>query len=285
MEELLKRLSTLWLEGGRSVVNVIDILLVAYLIWRLLKLVRGTRAWRILIGVLIFVGALVGSEMLGLRTLHWLLDKAALLGPVALVILFLPELRQTIEGFAKFGGIGDRLVGSYIRTDSDALTEIGDAAFELGKTKTGALIVIEGNTALDEVITSGVPMNSEITSALLQTVFQTGSPLHDGAVVIRNDRIAAAACTLPLSANPAIQAVYHMRHRAGVGITEQSDALVIVVSEERGAVSLAKAGSLTTMSSPEALREALVEHLVQPEEDGVRRRSLFRKAKPKENTP
>lgn len=281
-DEFLRRLSTLGEPWPQAVINILDVLLVAYLIWRLLKLVRGTRAWRILFGVFVFLVALLASDVLGLRTLHWVLDKATLLGPVALVILFLPELRQTIEGFARMGGLSDRLVGSEGAARGTTFEEIAVAAQAMAQTHTGALIVIDRSRQLDAEIRSGVPLHAVVSAHLLQSIFYAGNPLHDGAIIVRQDELVAAACQLPLSDNPAIRAEYHMRHRAGVGVTEHSDAVVVIVSEERGEITVARAGSLTPVKSAEELLEIL--SAGQNTEAEVTRRRAFRRAKRTEAT-
>ncbi|HAY14341.1 MAG TPA: diadenylate cyclase CdaA [Fimbriimonadaceae bacterium] len=276
-DEFLRRLSTLGEPWPQAVINILDVLLVAYLIWRLLKLVRGTRAWRILFGVFVFLVALLASDVLGLRTLHWVLDKATLLGPVALVILFLPELRQTIEGFARMGGLSDRLVGSEGAARGTTFEEIAVAARAMAQGRTGALIVIDRSRQLDAEIRSGVPLHAVVSAPLLQSIFYAGNPLHDGAIIVRQDELVAAACQLPLSDNPAIRAEYHMRHRAGVGVTEHSDAVVVIVSEERGEITVARAGILTPVNSAEELLEIL--SAGQTADAEASRRRAFRRAK------
>lgn len=281
-DEFLRRLSTLGEPWPQAVINILDVLLVAYLIWRLLKLVRGTRAWRILFGVFVFLVALLASDVLGLRTLHWVLDKATLLGPVALVILFLPELRQTIEGFARMGGLSDRLVGSEGAARGTTFEEIAVAARAMAQGRTGALIVIDRSRQLDAEIRSGVPLHAVVSAPLLQSIFYAGNPLHDGAIIVRQDELVAAACQLPLSDNPAIRAEYHMRHRAGVGVTEHSDAVVVIVSEERGEITVARAGSLTPVNSAEELLEIL--SAGQTTDAEASRRRAFRRVKRTEAT-
>ncbi|MCE2939395.1 MAG: diadenylate cyclase CdaA [Armatimonadota bacterium] len=282
-DEFLRRLSTLGEPWPQAVINILDVLLVAYLIWRLLKLVRGTRAWRILFGVFVFLVALLASDVLGLRTLHWVLDKATLLGPVALVILFLPELRQTIEGFARIGGLSDRLVGTEGAARGTTIEEITVAAQAMAQSRTGALIVIDRSRQLDAEIRSGVPLHAVVSAPLLQSIFYAGNPLHDGAIIVRQDELVSAACQLPLSDNPAIRAEYHMRHRAGVGVTEHSDALVVIVSEERGEITVARAGILTPVKSPEELLHLLSEGLT-TETEATRRRSSRRAKRTEEGS-
>jgi len=239
-------------------VNVLDILLVAYLIYRLLLLVRGTRAWRILLGVVAFLIVLFVSDKLHLQTLHWILDKATLLGPVALVILFLPELRQTIEGFGKITPLSVLHVGpTEERAEARTVEELTAAMAELAAESVGALVVIEKNGSLAEIASNGVSLNAVVSAPLLGAIFYEGNPLHDGAVIIRGDLIVAAACRLPLSESMQLDQNVHMRHRAAVGITEANDCLAIVVSEERGTISVANEGRLRRLDSHLELREIL----------------------------
>lgn len=241
-----------------NLVHVIDILLVSYLLYRLFMLVRSTRAWRILTGIIIFVALLFLSDFLQLRTLHWLLEKATLLGPVALAILFLPELRQALEGFAKIRLISDGALGRVSPiAEARTIEEIVGAATELAASRIGMLIVIELRDALDEVAANGVNIDAEVSAALLGSIFYTNNPLHDGAVVIRGNRVRAAACRLPLSEATYVDKHVHMRHRAGLGISEQTDALAVMVSEERGTISIAREGSLTKLNDPNELRTIL----------------------------
>ncbi|MBX3096152.1 MAG: diadenylate cyclase CdaA [Fimbriimonadaceae bacterium] len=274
-DEILRRLGTIGRDWPAGLVDVLDILLVAYLIYRLLRLVRGTRAWRVLIGVVMFVVALIASDALGLRTLHWILEKATLLGPVALVILFLPELRQAIEGFARIGGLGSRFRTT--EGEASAIDEIVNAAFELAETSTGALMVLDEAGQLDDIIATGTSIRGEVSSSLLESIFMTSTPLHDGAIVIRGGTILAAACQLPLSSNPAIQAMYHMRHRAGVGITEQTEAISVIVSEERGLVTVAEEGSIKNVKDKEELRKLLLEKIAKQKSEGGRKPRKDRK--------
>jgi len=282
VEQILSRLEVLFEPSWRGVVNVIDILLVTYLTYRLLKLVRGTRAWRVVLGIGVFVAALALSEVLGLRTLHWLLDKATLLAPVALVILFLPELRQAIDGFAKFGLWSGRLIGGESSAEETVIEQIAVAAEEMSGERTGALIVIERTTRLDDIAENGIPVHADVTAPLLGAIFYEGNPLHDGAVIVRKNEVLAAACRLPMSESSQIGDKYHMRHRAGIGMSEQSDAVVMIVSEERGTVHLAIDGVLILVETGEPLRARLRQELVVDRDTARIRRMKRQKSKEKE---
>lgn len=238
--------------------HFIDILLVAVLVFWTLKLIRNTRAWRVVGGVAIFVILLFLSDFFHLRTVHWMLDKATVLGPVALVILLLPELRQALEGFARLGLWPNRNSNASQQLTIRSVDDIVASVVEMAASRVGALIVIERNHTLDDVIHTGVTVDSTITSPLLTTIFSKGSPLHDGAVVLRGDRVAAAAARLPLSDNEQLSKKFHMRHRAAVGLSEVTDALVLIVSEERSEVSIAVDGAIRTLPNPDAIRQRLL---------------------------
>lgn len=258
MEDLSRRLGTLTQLSITAIAQVIDVLLVAYVVYRALKLVRGTRAWRILGGIIIFVIALFLSDFFQLHTLHWILDKATVLAPVALVILLLPELRQTLEGFAKLGLWPERLLlGEENTTATNTIEEIIASVIEMGSSQIGAIIILERNIRLDDIITTGVLINAKASATLIKSIFYYGNPLHDGAIVIRGDQIIAAACRLPLSESLQLDPNTHMRHRAGLGITEQTDAIAIIVSEERGTISVAIENRIQRISSAPELRDFL----------------------------
>lgn len=257
MDSYLRDFYSLFRPTLENLTRWVDILLVAYLNYRLFLLVRGTRAWQIAVGVFAFIGLLVLSKVLKLDTLHWILDKAALLGPVALVILFLPELRQGLEGLGKFGLGFQKLVANEHSTEAKTIDELVRAVSSMADERIGALIVVERTGSLDEIIANGVEVDAKVSGPLLQAIFYEGNPLHDGAVVLRGDTIVAAACRLPLSESSRLDQNVHMRHRAAVGVTEILDCLAIVVSEERGSISIAWEGRLRRLSNPVELRDLL----------------------------
>jgi len=234
------------------VTNWVDILLVTYLIYRVFLLIRGTRAWRLAFGVAAFVILLALSKVLKFDTLNYILDKAALLGPVALVILFLPELRQTLEGFGKL--LPQRIGTAHSQLEAPAIEEIVASSSEMSEMKVGALMVVQREALLETVIANGTKVDAQLSAPLLGAIFYEGNPLHDGAAIIRGDRIVAAACRLPLSESLRLDPHVHMRHRAAVGITETTDCLAIVISEERGKISIAHEGKLVPLSGSDELR-------------------------------
>jgi diadenylate cyclase len=260
LEEILRPLYGLRELSSETLVHVIDILLVAYLIYRLLSLTRGSRAWRILGGIVAFVLLLFVSNWLQLTALHWILDKATLLAPVALVILLLPELRQALEGVGKLGFWPKRLAGLETYIAERTVDAIAHAAAELAGASVGALIVVEREASLDEVIATGVRLDARVSAPLLGSIFFDPNPLHDGAAIIRRDTLVAAACRLPSSENSRLPQNLHMRHRAAVGVTENNDCLAIVISEERGEISVASEGQLRQVSVQE-LRDLLGKEL------------------------
>jgi diadenylate cyclase len=254
-----------------KLINVVDILLVAYVIYRLLMLVRGTRAWRIIAGIMAFVIFLWISGKLGLTTLNWLLEKATYLGPAALVILLLPELRTAIEGFGKPSSILTKLVRTNVeeRAEAHTVEEIVAAVAELAAGSVGALIVVERMAPLDDFVSNGVLLQAKVSAPLLGSIFFENNPLHDGAVIVRGDTILAAACRLPLSESQTLDQNVHMRHRAAVGISEAFDCLSIVVSEERGTISIAADGALRRLASHVELRKILNKELRNIDDDPV----------------
>lgn len=260
MDELytqFKNLSSLPHE--QQLVCVVDVLLVAYVIYRLLMLVQGTQAWRIFLGCLGFVVIYRLSAVLQLNTLYWLLDKAIYLGPAAFVILFFPELRAAIEGFLPQTVFLDKLASAKIEERAAARTveELVAAVAELAADRVGALIVVERVAPLDEFVANGVRLDALVSAPLLESIFFEKNPLHDGAAILKGDHIVAAACRLPLSQSKTIDPHVHMRHRAAVGITEALDCLSIVVSEERGTISIAIDGDLRRLASHNELRSIL----------------------------
>jgi diadenylate cyclase len=245
-----------------SAVSVIDIVLVAVLIYEFLVLIKGTRAVPILVGVGGLAVAFYLAHSLGLKTVNWLVGTLLPYAIFALIVVFQAEIRFAL---AK---LGRRLTFSRM---SAAVAETYDdivlAANLFAQNQTGALVVIEREIGLRTYIESGVPMDAQLSYDLLATIFRPSAPLHDGAVIIQKDRIAAAACFLPLSMNPVLSTQMGTRHRAGIGITEETDAIAVIVSEETGAISIAVAGNIERDITVEQLRERLSEllrHYVPP---------------------
>jgi diadenylate cyclase len=222
-----------------TLVSVIDIILVAIVIYEFLALIRGTRAALILIGLSIVALAFYLSRLGELVTLNWMITRVLPYAVFALIVIFAPEIRQ---GLARLGRhlTFARSTGA----EANAYDDIVMAANLFSQNQTGALIVIEREIGLRTYIESGVALDAQLSYDLLATLFRPSAPLHDGAVIVQGDRVAAAACFLPLSMNPVLSTQLGTRHRAGIGITEETDAIAIIVSEETGSISLAVAGTI-----------------------------------------
>src|SRR5216683_4685156 len=235
---------------------VIDILLVAVIIYELLALIKGTRAAYMLVGVAVLALALYFSSVGELATLNWLLSALLPYTVFALIVVFSAEIRQALAG------LGRRLLLSRGRArEADVYDDIVLAANLFSQNQTGALMVIEREIGLRTYVESGVPLDARLSYDLLATIFRPSAPLHDGAVIIQKDRIAAAACFLPLSMNPVLSTQLGTRHRAGIGVTEETDAIAVIVSEETGAISLAVGGTIERDLTVEQLRERIGELL------------------------
>ncbi|MDP2871868.1 MAG: diadenylate cyclase CdaA [Bacillota bacterium] len=250
-------LAQLRLMGFWDIVRtVLDISIVAYVLYRLLLLIRGTRAVQLIKGVTVLFIASWASELLNLSAVRFLLDKAQVALVVALPIVFQPELRRALEQLGRGGFIvrtpqlGEE---ELVRVIADVVRAVG----VLSKNKTGALIVLERESGLKEVAETGTAIDGRVSAELLINIFMPHTPLEDGAVLIRGNRVIAAGCFLPLSENPDLSRDLGARHRAAIGLTEESDALVVVVSEETGAISLANAGKLIRHLDQETLNEML----------------------------
>jgi diadenylate cyclase len=255
--------------------SFLDVLVVALILYYLIMLARGTRAWQIMWGLGVFGLFYVLSDLLNLTTLNWLLRQIVPLAPVALVILFYPELRYALEELGRVQFWRNRLTILPREDLNRVVNEIVQVATNLSARHVGALVVIERETGLDDLITTGTRVDGEVSSELLETLFHRGTLLHDGAVIVRGDRIIAAGCLLPLTDSPGVSPSIHTRHRAAIGVSERSDALVVVVSEETGAISLSYEGKLVRGLKAETLRGRLLSAL-QPSNGRDGRLTLLR---------
>ena len=240
-----------------SVFSIIDILVVAFVIYEFLKLIKGTRAIPMLIAVVILAAAFWIAHLEQLKTVDWIITNILPYAIFALIVVFGAEIRHALAR------LGRRLSAGrgFVFNGTDSYEDIVLAANHFSQTVTGALIVIEREIGLRTFIESGVPLDANLSYDLLTTIFRPSAPLHDGAVIIQKGRIAAAACFLPLSMNPEISTQFGTRHRAAIGITEETDAVSVVVSEESGAISLAVGGAIERDITVEYLRERLSEVL------------------------
>ncbi|HJH62009.1 MAG TPA: diadenylate cyclase CdaA [Firmicutes bacterium] len=250
-----------------GVFDLIDIALVAFVVYHIFQFVRRSRSGQVAKAILIIIGAMVVANLLHLRVVSYLLNNAVELGLITLVIIFQPEIRRFLERMGS-GRIKELfLTEGYTDELEVAIQETVKAYGALSKNKVGALMVFERKTVLDDVLKTGVDMDARICADLLQNLFWDKAPLHDGAVIVRNGRIVGAGCMLPMSGNVNLSRDLGMRHRAGIGISENSDAVVAIVSEETGSVSVAVNGMLKRHLTPETLEKLLRGELMpEPEE-------------------
>ena len=255
-----------WLKPPKTiqVIDIVQIALIAWLVYRMILWMKNTRAYTLLRGILVILGFVVIANLLKMEVIVWLMGNLSVVAFTAIVIIFQPELRKALEqmghsNFVKSLMVINRSPEENKRFSDHTVSELVRACFEMSEVKTGALIVLERETHLYEYENTGIPLDAVVSSQLLVNIFEHNTPLHDGAVLIRADRIAAATCYLPLSDNMDLSKKLGTRHRAGVGISEQSDCFVLIVSEETGAVSYAQNGRLHAAVSPSELRRALQE--------------------------
>lgn len=274
-------------------VDIIDILLVAFLIYNILRLVRETRAFQLLKGIFVLVVLYAVTSFMQMKALPYIMGKIFTFGAWALLIVFQPEMRRALEqvGRSKFsswadlGLSGDSKNASFIW--SDAINAIGEASVYLSKRRIGALMVLERQGKLGDIIKSGTVIDASPSSEILGNIFFPNSPLHDGALIMRDGRLLAAGCFLPLSENYDISKEMGTRHRAALGMSEQSDALIIVVSEETGVITVARDGKLKRGYTKEQLVKELTDTFMPSSDDKADKRKRFitmRNSDKKENS-
>jgi diadenylate cyclase len=269
MDSVANALSSFF--GNFTIRDVIDVVIIAIIIYQILALTRQTRAISVMKGLGVLIIAAWASEALRLQTLNWLLTYIINSGVIVMVVLFQPEIRRLLEtiGQGKFIRHATQILSTSQQTQQDESyigEELFDALVNMSRTRTGALIIVERDTALDAIMQSGTPVDARVTSELIENIFYPNTPLHDGAVVIRDGRIAAAACILPLTQRTDISQALGTRHRACIGMSENSDAYCFVVSEERGAISMAHDGMLYENYDSATLRRALGQLFGKPEQ-------------------
>ena len=267
MESIKEILETMWRTFTMiGVMDIIDILIVAFLIYHLIRLVRNTNAMTALKGFGIVLLVMFGASLLQMNTLSWILSNVMQVGLLALVIIFQTELRKMLErlGRSRFPKIFGQRVDE--KAMDHVILQTVEACIDMSRTRTGALIIFERNTGLNDEIKSGTEVDAAYNGELLKNIFYEGAPLHDGAVIVRGDRITAAGCMLPLTDNPNLSKELGMRHRAGIGMSENSDAVCVIVSEESGAISVAMDGIIKRHLTPETLDLLLKRELLPPEE-------------------
>lgn len=240
-----------------SLLDIVDVLLVSILIYNFLLLIKGTRIVNMVIGLLFFIGIFYGANYLELKALKALLGQIFFYLPLILILLFQNEIRRLITKFVK-----NPFKLGYQKTEEHLIKEIVLSATALSSKRYGALIVFERDDGLRDYIETGIPVNAYISAEVLETIFIPTSPIHDGAVIIQGETIACAGAFLPLSLNPLLAKDYGTRHRAAIGITEETDAISIVVSEETGVISLAVNGHIQKFLDAKSLEALLVEYII-----------------------
>ena len=253
--------------GTIRLADVVDILLVAVIIYFVIDLIRRAHSSRVFVGVLMLLITLWLSGVMHLYTVNYLLRNMVQIGLIALVVLFQPEIRRFLERLGAGSPVTRLFNGNPVQAAESAITQVVMACADLSASKTGALIIFEQDNRLDDQIRTGTILNADITAELLKNIFYPKAPLHDGAVIIRGNRIQAAGCMLPLSSQPNLSRDLGMRHRAGLGISEVTDALVVIVSEETGGISIAQNGMLKRHLAKETFDRILRSELISDESD------------------
>ena len=262
-DNIVEYIKSLQTNPFELVTLIIDITIVIFLMYCFFKIVRGSRAWQLIKGIALLIIATWMSGLFNLKILNWILTGIMNLGVIAIIVIFQPELRRALEQ------LGTNKLTQFFGIDKDLSTKTKEdiykvviAATELSKAKTGALIVLERDIKIQDIIATGIPMNAEVSPQLLVNIFEPKTPLHDGAVVIFGNKIAAAACVLPLADDKDIAKELGTRHRAAIGISKESDSIVVVVSEETGKISVAKDGTLIADVREDVLKKILISNIV-----------------------
>lgn len=250
------------------VTDFIDVIIVAVILYYLINLIRETRAMQLVKGIIFLFAVFFLSQRLNLNALNYILGGAMQIGAFAIIVLFQPELRSLLERMGRFkvGRIIDFAMDSSEEDLERMIESVSLAAENMSATKTGALIVIERNTRLGEFISTGTMLDANVSTGLLENIFVPNTPLHDGAVIIRGNKVITAGCLLPLTANNNLSRNLGTRHRAAIGLSEVTDAVIVVVSEETGKISIALNGSLTRNLARESLEKALSKLIIQKPE-------------------
>ena len=245
-----------------SLTDIIEIIIISVLIYYMLVWIKDTRAWMLLRGILVILAFVLLAVLFEMNTIVWIADKLFNVAMIAVVVIFQPEMRKALENLGRKNILVNLFNFDFNKVENGkfsdkTITELVKACYEMGKVKTGALIVVEDEIVLTEYERTGIAVDGILTSQLLINIFEHNTPLHDGAVIVRGNRIVAATCYLPLSDNMELSKQLGTRHRAGVGISEVTDSVTIIVSEETGQVSVAQNGRLLRNISSSQLREVL----------------------------
>lgn len=272
--------------SGIGINDFIDILVVAFVVYKILGFIRQSRAEQLVKGLLVILGATALSDLLHLYTLNWLLKSSLAVGVIALVVVFQPELRRGLESLGRSNILKTKFSQLDKNKAEDLANKFVDSVDGLSNSRTGALIIIERETALTDICETGTKIDAEISEELIGNIFYEGAPLHDGAVIIRGERMHSAGCVLPLTQNSNLPSSLGTRHRAGIGITEHSDAISIIVSEETGIISVAKDGKLNRFLDKDGLRKIFLDGYFNNEDDIVKGiRGVVKKIGGSKNAP
>lgn len=242
---------------GMTVWSILDIIVVSYIFYKGYTIIKETRAVQLLKGILLIILLIPISDLLHLAMLNWILQRTITIGVLSIIIIFQPEIRRVLEKLGRTAFNEAHILENEEEYEK-IINEIVNSVGSLSEQKTGALIILEQKTGLEDIMNTGTKIDALVSAALLENIFVVNTPLHDGATIIRNGRIAASGCFLPLTSNNDLNKKLGTRHRAGIGISENSDALVIIVSEETGNISLAINGKLTRDYSKEKLKAILM---------------------------
>ena len=263
--------------SGIRIADIVEIIILSFLLYHILVWVKNTRAWSLLKGVLVIAVFVLLAEYFEMTTILWIVQNLFSVAVMAIVVILQPELRKAVEELGRKNIISSIMpfeIGKKPgegRFSDRTINEIVKACVEMGKVKTGALIVVQQDQPLDEYERTGIEVDGIVTSQLLINIFEKNTPLHDGAVIVRGDRVTSATCYLPLSDNMALSKDLGTRHRAGVGISEATDSMTVIVSEETGKISVAYGGNLDRNLSGDALKEKLKAIQNKPEEENRKR--------------
>ncbi len=259
------------------ITDIIDVVIISFIIYKALKFIRDTRTIQLLKGVVVLIVVTQVSQIVKLHTVNYLLSSAMQLGVIAIIVVFQPELRRALEQ------VGRTSMGQWFNFDErdehvemeKVIAEVTNSCASMSKSRIGALIVMEREIKIGDIVGTGITLNADVSSELLINIFIPKTPLHDGAVIIRDNKIEAASCFLPLSQNPNVSKELGTRHRAGLGMSEESDAVVVIVSEETGGISIACGGELNMKLSPEALERELTRLFDVKKKDSKFKKNIF----------
>lgn len=261
-----------------GITDIVEMAIIAFIIYEIILWIKNTRAWMLLRGFLVLILFVIMAALFEMDTILWIADKVFNIGVLALVIIFQPELRKALEQLGQNNMLAHLLQNNSGKSrdtlGESVIDEIVKAAFEMGKARTGALIVLERDISLNEYIATGISIDGVVTSQLLLNIFEHNTPLHDGAVIVRGNRVVSATCYLPLSESMRISKALGTRHRAGLGISEITDSVTVIVSEETGYVSVAQDGKLIRHMNAEGLKTLLKSCFAETEDETPRRRLL-----------